>query len=244
MQGLDSWQRSFIAAIRESRSIPGLKEEPIPASVATSIYRNNIFGNMTDSLANIYTSVEKLLGKEFFVQAARTFIDATPVQSGDMNDYGASFADSLEVMPALADLPYIADMARLEWLCHLAYGAPDAKSMVVMPGPQEIDRHHYVLHPAAHLMQSRYPLKAIWDLCAGDDGEVSLDAGPCFLLIHRIENEVVLVPLSATVYAFAQSLGAGDTQTAVMTKRDAPEDADCERLFQWGVFVANGQEAL
>ena len=51
----------------------------------------------------------------FFGEAARQYIVGHPSLSGDLNDYGGEFAQFLAAYPHAADLPYLPDVARLEW---------------------------------------------------------------------------------------------------------------------------------
>lgn len=231
---LGEWQEAFITALDRGGEIPSLAAGVIPSAVSAAVYRNNIVGNAADALRDVYTAVSRLLGEECFAQAARLYAACTPSTDPDLAHYGAAFPAFLEGLPALSALAYVADMARLEWQCHLAYIAPEASrgdARDILAGPVRA-------HPAACFFASPYPLKAIWDLCAGDDRDraVALDSGPCHLLVHRMDGEVVLVPLAPSVFAFGQALCAGQPPATALTTVDRADHEACLALLRWGVF--------
>lgn len=237
MSALAKWQRDFATAIFGEVLVPQLKTRSISSQTATSIYRNNVYSNLVAGLGQIYTAVEKLVGSPFFSQIARAYVEIVPSRSGDMNRYGEGFADYLATLPALANLPYITDMAKLEWYCHLAYGAPDFH-MITEPN-DSMPTGHFGLNPAAYFLSSRYPLKVIWDLCAGDGTAtpISLDTGPSYLLIYRVVSEVVLVPLSRDIYDLVHSVLAGESSARVMAHVSESVQAEWVELIRYGVLV-------
>ncbi|HSS29308.1 MAG TPA: DNA-binding domain-containing protein, partial [Usitatibacter sp.] len=117
-----------------------------------AIYRRNLFANLGNALAATYPVVQRLVGDAFFREAARQYVLAHPSHSGDLNDYGASFAGFLARYPHAATLAYLADVARLEWACHESYGAPDAAPFdladLARVGADDYPRIRFQLHPS------------------------------------------------------------------------------------------------
>jgi hypothetical protein len=58
---------------------------------------------------------------------ARAYLHAKPSTCGNLYAYGSGFAALLAQFPHAQSLPYLPNLARLEWLVHRAYGAADAK---------------------------------------------------------------------------------------------------------------------
>jgi uncharacterized membrane protein YphA (DoxX/SURF4 family) len=87
--------------------------------VATSrrfaIYRNNVMVTLIDALADCYPVVNALVGEEFFRTMAREFAGHHFPSSPIMAEYGNGFAEFIETFAPAATLPYLSDMARLEW---------------------------------------------------------------------------------------------------------------------------------
>jgi hypothetical protein len=78
------------------------------------------------SLAAAYPVVAQLLGEESLADLARALWHAYPPHCGDLALWGAALPDYLERSPQLADDPYLADVARVEWALHASATAVDA----------------------------------------------------------------------------------------------------------------------
>ena len=61
----------------------------------------------------------------FFNAAVDAYVRACPSTSGDLNVYGDAFGEFLAGYPPAADLPYLPDVARLEWAVDEAGRAAD-----------------------------------------------------------------------------------------------------------------------
>ena len=89
------------------------------------IYRRAILGTLVRAIANIFPVCKKLVGEEFFDGMAGIYTRKTPSKSPDLADYGESFADFIAEFDPAASLPYLPDVARLEWHWHRAFNAAD-----------------------------------------------------------------------------------------------------------------------
>lgn len=80
------------------------------------IYRNSFVMGVTEALAITYQHTFSLVGEAFFNAVARQFILQQPPQENNIISYGEGFSDFLQHREQLKSLPYIAEMARFEWL--------------------------------------------------------------------------------------------------------------------------------
>ena len=170
-----------------------------------AVYRGNVFGNWSAALAAAYPVVRRIVGAEFFDGMAREYAGAHPSQSGDLHEYGAQFAVYLESYPHSQDLPYLPDVARMEWLAHRAYYAADPPSFD-FSRPTEVR-----LAPACALFESDWPLACIWQAHqeGGEPEKVDLDAGPDRVLVHRKGWRVEVCSLRPGDYRLLERLQAG-----------------------------------
>ena len=171
-----------------------------------AIYRGNAFGNWHGALAGAYPVVRRIVGDAFFESLARRYARSHPSRTGDLNEYGASLAQFLETDPDTRDLPYLPDVARLEWLAHRAYYAAD-------PAPFDFSRPTQVrLAPACGLIESDWPIASIWE--AHRDGGrpelVNLASGPERALVHRPAWRVEVTALRPGDFCFLERLKAGE----------------------------------
>jgi hypothetical protein len=78
------------------------------------------------SLAAAYPVIEQMLGHHNFAALARDLWHQHPPARGDLAHWGDALPDFLTRNEALADVPYLADVARVEWALHRAASATDA----------------------------------------------------------------------------------------------------------------------
>jgi len=189
-------------------------DEPLPQidkscrhySVATAIdvYRNNYFGNLHDTLTGAYPVIKQLVGDDFFRFMARKFVEKHPSRSGNLHHYGAEMADFVAAFEPAQGLPYLPDVAALEWARHRAYFAEDAPTLDIaklaqLPPGQYPDLILHT-HPSCQLVRSHYPVVAIWRAHqpgAGVDFQIDLDSGASIALVNRRDDVVIVNELSA-----------------------------------------------
>ncbi|MES2353389.1 MAG: DNA-binding domain-containing protein [Pseudomonadota bacterium] len=189
-----------------------------------SIYRNNTVSNLCGALREVYPIIEKLVGTAFFNHAATAFIAAHPSASGDLNDYGNGFAEFLVDYAPAAQLPYLPDVARLEWALEKAYYAADhglleLQRLGEVP-PDQYQDLRLQLHPATTLIQSEYPLFPIWEVHQPEysgEGFVDLNSGGAMLLVTRRELQTVIEPLDHAEFIFLACLQKADSFIEAVT---------------------------
>ncbi len=208
------------------------------------IYRNNVYAALTKALQAIYPVVLRLVGEPFFHYAAGHYIDRHPSTSGDLNNFGVRYAEFLGEFQPAAQLPYLPDVARLEWCCHHAYlasddAALDLQRLAEVPA-ENYGALRFRLNSASRVLRSPWPIDAIWQVNQDDyrgEPAVNLDQGGVALLVQRIENEILLLPLNAAEWAFLSAV-AEDQPLAAIVERvlGADPKLDAGALLQ--KFVA------
>ena len=199
------------------------------AAIALDIYRNNYRGNLHDALAGAYPVMEQLVGRDFFRHMTRQFIGRHPPRSGNLHHYGAQMAAFVAAFEAAQTLPYLADVAALEWACHCAYFADDAAALNLGQLAQIAPEHYpeLILHTACNVVCSSYPLAAIWHAHqpgASCDFHIDLDSGACNALVSRKDDVVVVSELAQADAAWLKMIQSGTplgAATAAMQERYA-----------------------
>ena len=217
MNPLAQLQQRFAAAVvgRDAAALDGLLAgDPAQAAARAAVYFNNHHLGLREALAAIYPVVARLLGAECFDLLARAHVSTFPKNSGNVLDYGEYFADHIDATDALAGLPYLADVARLEWLRHEVGRAEDsdpARSLS-LPNLAALDdaalaRLRLQRVPAARLYRSQYPVLRIWQ--SNQDAEpapLTLDEGGVKCLVLRAGLDVQFDVLSDAQFAFLDAL--------------------------------------
>jgi hypothetical protein len=222
MPVLRELQSDFAAALFDREALAGLAPEVLARGLDPArrlqIYRNNLFASLTEVLAAVYPITRRLVGEAYFCQAARGYIAYCPSCSGDVHRYGARFPRYLGRCPGSDALPYLPDVARLEWAYHSAFHAEqhpalDLEALRIVP-PEDYARLRLMLQPSVRLLASEYPVLRIWQVnqpdCA-DEATVDLAEGGVRLLILRQGVEIALISLGDGEYAWLHELARGMT---------------------------------
>lgn len=229
MPSLRELQLGFAEALLadEGAPPPFASVPPEHAVERIAVYRRALFANYRNALGATYPVVARLVGAPFFAAAVDAFVRAHPSTSGDLNVYGDAFPAFLRRYPPAAPLPYLADVARLEWAQDEANRAgesdatpDDVLAALVALAPEALPAARLALAPSCRLVSSAYPVLRIWqsnqDGYEGED-RVSLDEGGDALLVRREAAGVTLERLAASEFAWLDALA-----------RDAPLAAAIE----------------
>ena len=223
-----------------------IRSDGLSAASRLDIYRNNVFSNYRQALRAVYPVVEKLVGAEFFEHAADHYIRAYPSSSGDLNQYGSAFAQFLAGFAPVQSLPYLHDVAELEWLVeqvfHAADHAPfDLARLQAIP-IKDYAGLKFQLHPACRLYASSFPVALIWRVNQADwkgNTNVDLGQGGQTLLVHRQEFAIVLRPLAAGEFAMLQQLANGSSFTSAYEAAQlAQADFDLNDFLQQHIVLS------
>lgn len=238
-------------AFRDGLLQGGTAEDAVLAHIAgdrdkarrrLAAYRRSVMGNLTAALESAYPVVAQLVGAPFFREAARQYLLAHPSGSGDLNELGESFPDFLEAYGPAQELPYLPDVARLEWQVQKVYFSPDGVppdlSALERAGPD--DSLHFTVTLAHARLDSPWPVERIWTLHQAGAEEFDVDLSQaCHALVGRRDGRVFAQSLSAAEAAFFDALAAGDKlDSAVGAAFATDENFDLGSTF--GRFLAQG----
>jgi hypothetical protein len=236
MPSLREVQRGFAAATvfgdPTAAASLGIVERGLDALERIGIYRNNVLGNYRKALGATYPVVRRLVGVPFFDAAVEGFVRAYPSAQGDVNRYGGEMARFLASYAPASEMPYLQDVARLEWAIDQSGIAADAAPLdldaLARVAGNSLENLRFVLHPSARLVVSPYPILRIWQFhqegYAGED-TVDLGAGGDALLVLRGANGVTIERLSPGEHALLAALAdrAGLGAAAARAAKKEPE---------------------
>ncbi|WNQ37918.1 HvfC/BufC N-terminal domain-containing protein [Bordetella pertussis] len=81
-----------------------------------AIYRNNVVASLIQALADTFPVCRELVGADFFHGHAHAYVARRLPRSPVLARYGGAFAAFVAAHAPAASVPYLADMARLEYL--------------------------------------------------------------------------------------------------------------------------------
>jgi hypothetical protein len=153
MPDLATFQRDFADALMaDGQPAPPFRTQ------AFAVYRNTSARGTVEALRAAYPTVDMLVGEEMFTQVALDYRREHPPMGPILSDYGARFASFLASQPWTCELPYLADVARLDWLWLESFLAPD----VAASPPPLAGETRIALHPATRVAWLTTPAMTIW----------------------------------------------------------------------------------
>jgi hypothetical protein len=113
----------------------------------------------------------QLVGAQTFAALAQRFWHENPPADGDLGLWGRGLAGLIETLADLAEEPYLADVARLEWGVHEARSAADANEAPVgltLLASHDPGALRLQFQPGFALVHSPHPVVSIWQAHAVD----------------------------------------------------------------------------
>lgn len=245
-----SFQTQFAQALVSSdRPIPaGVRAHNSPSPAKRfAVYRNNVTVSLIEAVEGKFPAVRSIVGNEFFRAMARVFVEGHKPRSPLMMLYGDDFPDFLETFAPAAELPYLADVARIEAARTRAYHAADASPLaperIAALGEEELAGALLKLHPSISVIRSPHPIVTIWAMNAGErelapiEPWIGEDA-----LVSRPDLAVTVSALPSGGAAFLNALASGKpllaaAETALTDAADFDLSANLAGLFGQGLAV-------
>lgn len=198
---LHQLQRDFADALHYQPSAVAaqIADGLFPAEQLIQIYRNNFIIGLSEILEVVYPCVKAVVGDECFSQLARQHVLTQPLQQGDVSHYGEGFSCIINNQPAVIEtVPYLADLANLEWCLDRAAHAPAIDSQFPFHKLQQLTE---VNLPQLQLevpeptfcLDSDYPVASIWQMITDNNiEEIDLNQPESAVIQHRSDQMLVL----------------------------------------------------
>jgi hypothetical protein len=224
---------AFAASLVDDTAAPLGVTPATHASVA--VYRNNVRLNRIAALTDAFANVVQLVGIDYFQALARAYVDCTPASSANLHEDGAALPDFIRRFDQAADLPYLGDIADVDWRLHHAYFAIDTDAVdsaaVAALGPDGFAAASIRLCPSVGLAQSsRWPIADILRMHEGGP-PADLRAGGQSVLIWREAFAVHWQPLGHAEAKAMASLMAGSSVQAAFADTGADATWLLPQLF-------------
>lgn len=195
-----------------------------------AVYRNNVVSSLIDALADTFAVTQQLVGSEFFRAMASVFVRQQPPESRILAHYGAAFPAFVAGFAPAAPLPYLPDVARLEFArlraLHAAEAEPvsEAAMAQAMVDPHALARSHLVWHPSLAVIESPHAVVSLWAAhqTEGKIAPVEIDCAEQAIVL-REGLDVLVLPVDPGAACFTVRTLAGETFT---TAAEAAIDID------------------
>lgn len=182
-----------------------------------SAYTGGYLARVVESLDQAYPALAHVLGVTAFHSLVERYLRRLPAGEANLNYVGRDLADFLGDDELSDALPFVPDLARLEWAVlecfHGAWLAAADLSLLEDLGQDQLASLRLDFQPAASLVVSDWPIKEIRDARDDDRDSVDIDLvdRPDRVLVYREGFDVVTERLGEAEAAALESMRAGAT---------------------------------
>lgn len=205
----ESFHERFLAAVAGTPEALASWCAGPAVEAGLAVYRNTAAKGCVDALVSQFPTVERVVGPAWLAAAARAHAADHPPHSASLLNYGDAFPAWLAAFPPAGEMPYLADLAKLDWLWTCAHLATDAEpldpALVAALPPAAFSARTLVLHPATRFAGFTDGVPSLWRALQtpGDPPAVlELGDGPEGLLFVRPHLETTSHVIGAGTLAF------------------------------------------
>ena len=188
-----------------------------PADERLCVYSGGYVARMREALEEAYPAVRHVTGARTFSELARSYAARHPSHDYNLSLAGRHLPEFLQTYSLTKELPFLPDLARLEWQVVEAFHAFDQPpldpSRLSAVPPEDWERLRLIFQPSVHLLASAWPVLDIWEARDRPIGEVRIDLinRPQRILIFRSTLEVRCELLDQPQDAALEALLSGKT---------------------------------
>lgn len=214
-------QRAMAARILGGESVPGAalgRWLAVPAGSVprerVAVYVDGYPARLQDALREQFPAVARLIGPTRFHALVHRYLGAAHLPSYNLNDAGAELSVVLGDDPLTAELPFLPDLAALEWAVARAFHAFEAPPLtpaaLAALTPAALLGGRVRFQPSVAVRASRWPIHALWEARDAAPGAIDIDltVGEQ-VLVYRVGLGVIGAPIDAGRAAALQALLAG-----------------------------------
>ncbi|WP_422035376.1 putative DNA-binding domain-containing protein [Reyranella sp.] len=218
MLALRDLQAAFAAHV-EGEERPALADlvvgDAIAASARLRIHRHHVRQSLAGALAATFPAVQAIVGEAFFATMAMGFVQEDLPGQPVLAEYGAGFPAYVAGYGPAATMPYLGDVARLDWSLNFSYHSPLAPRLAApeLAGltAERLFELKLELAAGSTLVRSPWPIDRIWHAAQPGAlaGTVSLEEGPASVLVLRQPDDSAFASLDPAETAFVAALAEG-----------------------------------
>lgn len=173
-----------------------------PVTTRLGIYARAYHARLREALASNYPAVAKVLGEAHFTELAQEYIAAHDSRFFSIRFYGHALAHFVASDPSYRSVPFLADLARWEWLMAEVYDAADADPIdteeLAGRQPSDWSSLRVTFHPSVRMVPLAWNAPQMWQAVM-DDAErprAKLERQPVSWLLWRHELRELFRPVS------------------------------------------------
>jgi hypothetical protein len=183
------------------------KDEALHVQNAVNVYYNNYLENGIRALSISYATVFGILDVADFRKLASAYILAHPKTCFDWADYGEKLSEFMFDVDALAEMPFLPELAELDWRLMHAERAADKRfdpDSFALLQTHPLTSLYFALAPGSQIMQTIFPVAEIYQLVhetSGSNDNATIDENQDTLISSEVNvNNLIKSAINNPVY--------------------------------------------
>ena len=188
-----------------------------PGEERLSVYAGGYVARMREALAEVYEAVHHVLGEQAFAEVTEGYARRHPSHDYNLSLAGRHLPEFLLSWPLTQQLPFLPELATLEWLVRQAFHAFDAPPLDAkrLAGLSLVDwdRARLVFQNSVGVFASAWPVLDIWESRTRPRNEVNIEVvnRPQRVFVFRRGLQTRCELLDARQFELLEGLLAGRT---------------------------------
>lgn len=214
----------------------------VDAAIRLQVYTDGYPARILEALAETFPACAHILGDATFAAMGERYVSQLRGAPRNLNDVGAALESFLRTEPLCESLPFLPDLAALEWTTQQAFhsreGEPFDGSKCGDWTSERWMRARIEFQPSVTLLRSEWPLSELRDAIDVDRESIDIDLTrqPRCFLIHRsgfdVEIESVSEFEASAIEAFKRGAPLGEV-VENLERQGADASAVSEFFSRW-----------
>ena len=211
-----------------------------PGPQRMAVYAGGYLSRMQSALEEVFEATHHVLGERAFHEIAEGYARRFPSQDYNLSFAGRHLPEYLKTGKCAEELPFLSDLAHLEWrVCeafHAFDQAPMNPAQLASIAPDAYDRLQLFFQPSVGVVESAWPILDIWQArkVPREAVNINLVDRPQRVLIYRRDVQVLCEPVTASQCVLLQGLLQGRTLGEACELLANQEEA--QSLTQWFAY--------
>lgn len=237
----------------KAKEIPLNPQAGVPGTERVSVYAHGYYGRIQEALAEIYAAVKHVLGEKIFNELVHAYAEQYPSGEYNLTYAGRNFPEFLKDPRVAEEMPFLSDLAQLEWQVSQAFHAYEGKPLETAAlsriTPEDWEKARLTFQPSVSILRSEWPVLDIWKVRNEPVETIKIDMinRPQNVLAFRRGLEVHCAPLDLPQYRMLEGLLAGKPLGLMCEALSDDFDAESLEVSNWfsvwiGFGLINGCE--
>jgi hypothetical protein len=182
-----------------------------------AVYAGGYFARFEEALTEVYEAARHIVGAKAFAELSHVYAERYPSHDYNLSFAGRHLPEFLSTYALTAKLPFLPDLAMLEWKVCRAFHAFDQPPLDPRRAApltlEEWDQARLIFQPSVNLVASAWPVLDLWEARKRPRTDINVDLvnRPQRVLVFRQQMHVRCELMTESQYRLLDGLLGGET---------------------------------